>query len=123
MITGIGVHDRTDWPFTITGMRSRGRRPQCAGGINVVEAIEDAPIGHLRPDRGSVTRRRSACNDDFPGFHHSTNSEPASRAFCGRPRRRACLTVAVSSADRVAGTIVQGVADGFSALVLLCAAV
>ena len=21
MITGIGVHDRTDWPFTITGMR------------------------------------------------------------------------------------------------------
>jgi hypothetical protein len=24
MITGIGVHDRTDWPFTITGMRKRG---------------------------------------------------------------------------------------------------
>jgi hypothetical protein len=23
MITGIGVHDRTDWPFTITGMRNR----------------------------------------------------------------------------------------------------
>jgi hypothetical protein len=22
MITGIGVHDRTDWPFTITGMRN-----------------------------------------------------------------------------------------------------
>jgi hypothetical protein len=22
MITGIGVHDRTDWPFTITGMRT-----------------------------------------------------------------------------------------------------
>ena len=26
MITGIGVHDRTDWPFTITGMRTRRRR-------------------------------------------------------------------------------------------------
>jgi hypothetical protein len=23
MITGIGVHDRTDWPFTITGMRKQ----------------------------------------------------------------------------------------------------
>ncbi|HEX4170869.1 MAG TPA: hypothetical protein VHY82_00150 [Acetobacteraceae bacterium] len=22
MITGIGVHDRTDWPFTITGIRT-----------------------------------------------------------------------------------------------------
>ena len=22
MITGIGVHDRPDWPFTITGIRS-----------------------------------------------------------------------------------------------------
>jgi hypothetical protein len=26
MITGIGVHDRTDWPFTIIGMRRL--RPQ-----------------------------------------------------------------------------------------------
>jgi hypothetical protein len=24
MITGFGVHDRTDWPFNITGMRSHG---------------------------------------------------------------------------------------------------
>jgi hypothetical protein len=23
MITGIGVHDPTDWPFTITGMRKK----------------------------------------------------------------------------------------------------
>ena len=26
MITGIGVHDRTDWPFTITGMRNGSRQ-------------------------------------------------------------------------------------------------
>jgi hypothetical protein len=30
MITGIGVHDRTDWPFTITGMRIPKDLPPCS---------------------------------------------------------------------------------------------
>jgi len=31
MITGIGVHDRTDWPFKITGMRTRERMSGLVG--------------------------------------------------------------------------------------------
>jgi hypothetical protein len=32
MITGTGVHDRVDWPFTITGMLEGSTRSRDAGG-------------------------------------------------------------------------------------------
>jgi hypothetical protein len=41
MITGIGVHDRTDWPFTITGMRTKtGKRQTIARGGHAALQLE-----------------------------------------------------------------------------------
>ena len=46
MITGISVHDRVDWVFTITGMRSQGNTPYAkevehgAAGIIARDSID-----------------------------------------------------------------------------------
>jgi hypothetical protein len=43
MITGISVHDRVDWVFTITGMRKL-REPQ--GDLTVAQESADGIVSH-----------------------------------------------------------------------------
>ena len=65
MITGIGVHDRTDWPFTITGMRSTLAEPVSPHGLRAGfvttayrNGVPDEEImGHTR--HRSLTTMRS----------------------------------------------------------------
>ena len=60
MITGIGVHDRTDWPFTITGMRSTLAEPVSPHGLRA-GFVTTAYLGQRAPDEEIMghTRHRS----------------------------------------------------------------
>ena len=63
MITGIGVHDRTDWPFKITGMRNDEPRNHALTGNTVNSRVSQ----RLRPTVSLLceTGWFSSCGSQF----------------------------------------------------------
>jgi hypothetical protein len=89
MITGTGVHDRTDWPFTITGMRRLGR-----GRLKHVPNDPQTNAHCLPRPKGPGNDAGSAAGNRCPCGSSACSGHPASCKF-GRHLltllRRKCL--------------------------------
>ncbi len=90
MITGIGVHDRTDWPFTITGMRIKTLKRHLSADHELTPDDYRTKWG-LPSSYPMVAAEYAASRSAFAkatGLGRKVEAPPPPKKKAGRPKRK-----------------------------------